>query len=89
MFSSLNRLRSLISGSSDFRRKVNQAFVDKGYPPPIEGPTTFSTEYRIDLNTPPRFVWFRLAEVYVQYLPENVELTYDVRKGIITNILPL
>lgn len=87
-FSGFDRLISLVSTAQN-AKKVNAAFIELGYPPVVslvEGRPHLNTSYRIDLAAPPRFVWFRLVEVYVQYLPTMKELTYNVRKNEITHI---
>jgi hypothetical protein len=93
LFSGFDRLRGLLR-SVEKAEKVNRAFLDEGYPSVvnIEGEglvPSLNKDYRLDLSAPPRFVWFSLAEVYVQYLPQKVELTYDVRKGKITAVRSL
>lgn len=85
-FSGFDRLVSLVSNVQK-ADAVNDAFLAAGYPPVVslvESKPHLNTSYRIDLASPPRFFWFRLAEVYVQYLPTMTELTYDVRKNKIT-----
>jgi hypothetical protein len=91
LFSGFDRLRGLVSSVRE-ADKINNVFVKKGYPPVVEfhnfvrESPTLNTNYRIDLSAPPRIVWFKLAEVYVQYLPTMAELTYDVQKKEITRI---
>jgi hypothetical protein len=89
LFSGFDRLRSLVSKARD-AEKINAAFRKEGYPGVVvlDGikPPRLNKDYRIDFDAPPSFVWFQLAEVYVQYLPDSVELTYDVRKNTITRI---
>lgn len=73
--------------------KVNAALINNGYPlfwiaaEDIKD-NPFNEDYRILANVPPRFVlgwkgWrpgLVLNQVYLIYLPDNVELTWDATK---------
>lgn len=89
IISALERFRSLLQNSQSFRDRVSTEFVDSEFPPPFfeSGEyIDFNPDYRLDLSKPPKFVWFRLKYIYVDFLPGKKEITYDVRKHRIVKV---